>query len=243
VAEALIGGMRSKSIVLDHQAEVDFPSITRLDYRSAVSASLENLNPQRIERVWDASARLVRLKHEGFFIEHRALEVDAKPEAVFQVLTSLGGKQGWLYLNGLWKLRGWLDRMCGGVGLRGRSNQHALEISDVIDFYRVEAVEDGCSDRNDRSDQNTSSSETGCLIRLKAEVKAPGLGWMEWQVTPLLGGNSRLSQVAFFAPQGFWGFVYWYGLFLVHTLVFAGLIRKIGKIAMRKRLPRQSDSQ
>ena len=145
---------------------------------------------------------------EGFFIENREVRLKARPEAVYRVVSGLGGKNGWLYLNGLWHLRGLLDRLVGGPGMRGRSSEANLSENDIVDYYHVEAL------------------EPGRMLRLIAELKAPGQGWMEWRVVPD-GAGSVLSQTAFFAPRGMLGFVYWYLLWPVHALVFAGLIRMI----------------
>ena len=94
--------------------------------------------------------------------------------------------------------------------MRGRSSEMTLSENDVVDYYRVEAL------------------EPGRILRLKAELKTPGQGWMEWRTTPD-GGGTVLSQTAFFAPRGMLGFVYWYLLWPVHELVFAGLIRAIAR--------------
>jgi hypothetical protein len=146
------------------------------------------------------------MKHEGFFIDHRCREVNASPDKVFQVVMGLGGKNGWLYADWLWKLRGWLDRILGGPGLRGRSD--TLKLGTVVDFYRVEAIEEKK------------------LLRLHSELKAPGEGWMEWRIETE-EVSTKISQTGYFAPRGFWGFAYWILLRPFHRLVFRGLIRAI----------------
>jgi hypothetical protein len=125
----------------------------------------------------------------------------------FSVLSEeVGGVHGWLFADWLWRFRGWLDRLLGGPGMRGRSQ--ALKVGDVVDFYRVEAFEDGR------------------LLRLRSELKAPGEGWMEWRVEGV-GDRTRLSQTGFFSPRSLSGFAYWYLLGPIHKLVFRGLIRSI----------------
>lgn len=94
--------------------------------------------------------------------------------------------------------------------MRGRSSEGNLSEDDIMDYYRVEAI------------------EPGRMLRLKAELKAPGQGWMEWRAAPD-GAGTLLSQTAFFAPRGLMGFLYWYLLWPVHALVFAGLIRAIAR--------------
>jgi uncharacterized protein YbjT (DUF2867 family) len=208
IAKPLIGGLRGNSIVRDGSAREMFPWIHPISYRASVMLALENLSPHRLEPVWMNRGSLCRIKQEGFFIEHRQVRLEVRTEEAYRVVSSMGGKRGWLYLNGLWKLRGFLDRLVGGPGMRGRSGNEYLSVGDVMDYYRVEAV------------------EPGQMLRLKAELKAPGLGWMEWRTTSE-GDGTLLSQTAFFAPRGVWGFIYWYFLWPVHVLVFAGLIRVI----------------
>jgi hypothetical protein len=198
--------------VYDGSSRQAFPSIEPLDYRTSVLLALEQLSPSRLEPVWMNGASLSRIRRNGFFIENRQIGIEVQPEAVYRVVSGLGGGRGWLSLNGLWKLRGIFDRLVGGPGLRGRSSAESLSVGDILDFYRVEAV------------------EPNRLLRLKAELKAPGSGWMEWRIMPD-GGGTLLSQTAFFAPKGAWGFVYWYLLLPVHRVAFKYLFRAIARHA------------
>ena len=111
----------------------------------------------------------IHLKHEGFFIDYRRVEINASPESIYQVLTSLGGQHGWLYANWLWQLRGWMDKIFGGSGLRGRSD--SLKENSLIDYYRVETI------------------ESNRLLRLHSDLRAPGDGWMEWKVEAFKNGS------------------------------------------------------
>ncbi len=210
IARPLIGGMCGSSIVRISVADKVFPDIHPQTYRNSILLALEQLSPSRLEPAWRNGAPLHRIRMEGFFIENREIMIEARPEAVYRVVSGMGGKNGWLYLNWLWHLRGLLDRLAGGPGMRGRSSEMTLSENDVVDYYRVEAL------------------EPGRILRLKAELKTPGQGWMEWRTTPD-GGGTVLSQTAFFAPRGMLGFVYWYLLWPVHELVFAGLIRAIAR--------------
>ena len=207
IARPLVDGLQSDSLVQNELARRTFPNITLIGYEEAVNIALGQLHPGRLEPVWKGCDRAVKfVKHEGFFIDHRCREVGASPEKVFRVLAGLGGKNGWLYADWLWNLRGWLDRLFGGPGLRGRPD--ALKIGTVIDFYCVEAIEENQ------------------LLRLHSELKAPGEGWMEWCIETE-EGSTRISQTGFFAPRGFWGFAYWILLGPFHRLVFRGLIHAI----------------
>jgi hypothetical protein len=213
IAGPLLGGMRTDSLVHDNAANRDFPQVQPLDYETSVRQALERLAPGFLETAWKNGASSFRIKQEGFFIEGQQILIHARPEAAYRVITNLGGRQGWLYLNGLWKLRGFFDRLVGGPGLRGHAPEAALCEGDILDFYRVEALE---PDR---------------LVRLRAELRAPGLGWMEWHIRPEAQGDLYLIQIAYFSPKGVPGFLYWYLLLPVHRLVFAGLLRAIARRA------------
>jgi uncharacterized protein YbjT (DUF2867 family) len=207
IATPLVDGMRSESAVQDESACQVFPDVRLLGYEEAVNLTLGQLRPDLIEPNWNSKEQEVKaLKHEGFFIDHRSLPVDAAPEKVFHTFANIGGKHGWLYADWLWRLRGWLDSLLGGPGMRGRSNH--LDVGDVVDFYRVEAIEESR------------------LLRFHSELKAPGEGWMEWRAENS-GGITRLSQTGFFTPHGFWGFAYWILLSPFHRFVFRGLFRTI----------------
>ena len=207
IARPLVDGMRSDSFVQDATARSAFPNVQLIGYEDGINQALTLLRPDCLEPIWtDCDDPVKVIKHEGFFIDHRCEEVAATPEAVFETLSGLGGKDGWLYANWLWRLRGWLDRLLGGPGLRGRARD--LKIGEVCDFYRVEAFEEGR------------------LLRLYSELKAPGEGWMEWRVETK-DDTTRLSQTGFFTPRSFSGFAYWYLLGPFHKLVFHGLIKAI----------------
>jgi uncharacterized protein YbjT (DUF2867 family) len=209
IAVPLLGGMRTDSVVRDPFAQQDFPHIHPLNYASSVSSALQCLSPDNFESIWEINGSGFRINREGLFIEGQQATLRVQPEAVYGAIISLGGRRGWLYLNWLWKLRGFLDRLMGGPGLRGRRDEAALVEGDILDFYRVEAL------------------EPGRKLRLRAEMKAPGLGWMEWQINIQHGGEVLLTQLAAFAPRGLFGFLYWYILLPVHHLVFTGLIKEI----------------
>ncbi len=217
-ARPLIEGLRSEVIVRDDLAQELFPGVTPLSYRQAVRAALEKLRAGRVETAWsDALASSVgdrapvRLEHrEGMILEQRMAAVDASAERVYESFTSLGGEQGWLYANWAWRLRGLLDRLIGGVGLRrGRRSEGALRPGDAVDFWRVEAIEENR------------------LLRLRAEMRLPGQAWLEFRATPRQDGSTGLTQIAYFAPKGLVGLLYWYMLYPLHSLIFSGLIRAL----------------
>jgi uncharacterized protein YbjT (DUF2867 family) len=213
IAGPLLEGMRGDSVVCNDSAKQVFPLIQPVGYKDSVLLALDRLSPGCLESPWENGTSSFKIKQAGFFVEGQQIRLRVQPESVYRVITGLGGKHGWLTLNGLWKLRGFFDRLVGGPGLRGRRLDNDLIEGDVLDFYRVEKL------------------ESNRLVRLRAELKAPGLGWMEWRIRPQTKGDVLLSQVAYFAPKGATGFLYWYMLLPVHHLVFAGLLKAIGRRA------------
>ena len=226
IARPLVVGSRNEIIVRDDLARRLFPSIAPLDYRIAVKLALEKLQAREVETTWSDSlatsqhdlAPVTLTTHEGMIIEHRQIAVDAPADAIFRAFTGLGGARGWLYMNWAWRLRGAIDRLFGGVGLRrGGRDAAAVRVGEAFDFWRVEAI------------------DPGRMMRLGAEMKMPGQAWLQFEVKTH-GHESRplLAQTAFFAPKGLLGLIYWYALYPVHALIFRGMIRKLSEIATRQ---------
>ena len=213
IAGPLLEAMRGDSVVCIDSAKRDFPRVEPTGYENSVALALERLSPDCLESPWENGCTSFRIKQAGFFIEGRQVRLQVRPAAAYRAVAGLGGRHGWLYLDILWKLRGSIDRLVGGPGLRGRSAGDDLIEGDVLDFYRVEAL------KRDR------------LVRLRAELKAPGQGWMEWRIQPNPEGDVSLSQIAYFAPKGLPGFLYWYLLLPFHRLVFVGLLKALTRRA------------
>jgi uncharacterized protein YbjT (DUF2867 family) len=222
IARPLIDGLQNEVIVRDDLANKIFPQIQPLDYKTSVQLALDRLEASQIESFWSdalVSSRgdipTVELKNtEGMIIERRIYLTEATPEKVFKAFTSLGGERGWPYMNWIWRLRGLLDRFVGGVGLRrGRRHPALLRVGDALDFWRVEAVDEPQ------------------LLRLRAEMKLPGRAWLQFDVEPVSKFGSLFIQTAYFAPKGLGGFLYWYVLYPVHSLVFSGMITAIARQA------------
>ena len=205
IAYALVGGLSSDSIVLHNDAQKIYPEVNLIDFESATQEVLTRLHPLNIERIWDDGEGQVKiLKHEGFFIDHRELQVNAKPEKVFDVIKNMGEQNGWPFANWLWKLRGLF-------GVREFSSASDSK----YDYYTVETLEP-----NHR-------------LLLHSQLKAPGEGWMEWRVETR-ENSTRLIQTAYFTPYGFGGFLYWYLLYPFHVYVFRGLIINIARNSVVK---------
>jgi uncharacterized protein YbjT (DUF2867 family) len=218
----LIEGLHAESLADEALARRLFPQVQPLDFPAAVQTALDLLQGDAVETSWrDALVTVVGddrpLKLsvvQGMLIERRSLKLDLPPEAVFRAYLGLGGERGWLYLNWTWQVRGWFDKLVGGVGLRrGRRHPDELRPGEALDFWRVEAVEPGRS------------------LRLRAEMKVPGLAWLELQSLPQPSGGTLLTQTAYFAPRGVAGLLYWYLLYPIHGFIFSGMIRKIGERA------------
>jgi uncharacterized protein YbjT (DUF2867 family) len=210
IASPLIDSMRSDSIVRDEAARRVFADIQPLGYETAIRMALAQLSPAEVYFPFSGRQnRTTIVKQQGFLIDDRQVLVEVEPGRVYRAVIGLGGDRGWLYWNWLWHLRGLLDRWVGGPGMRGREKGSGREVGDIVDFYRVEAL------------------EPERLYRLRAELKSPGEGWMEWSLKPSGPRRTILRQKAYFAPRGVPGYLYWYCLYPVHALVFAGLIRGV----------------
>jgi uncharacterized protein YbjT (DUF2867 family) len=220
IARPLIEGLRNEVIVRDGQARLSFPGIEPIAYRQAVQEALANLDG-KLETAWsDALATSLGdsppvelLTEEGMLIERRIIDLDLPASSIYKSFTSLGGSHGWLYANWAWWLRGFVDRLLGGVGFRrGRRDPNLLRVGDALDFWRVEQLVENQK------------------LLLRAEMKLPGKAWLLFETRPQQD-RSRLAQTAYFAPKGLGGFLYWYLLYPIHRLIFSGLIRKVAEKA------------
>lgn len=218
----LIEGLRNEVVVRDDTAQTLFPDIQPVSYEVAVQRALSDLKAAQVETRWTDSLtssqgdfQPVELTTDkGLQIERRQHVADASPEDVFSVFTRLGGDRGWLYGDWLWELRGLGDRLVGGPGLRrGRRDPEELRVGDALDFFRVEAIE---PDR---------------LLRLRAEMVIPGEAWLQLEAVPLSGGQTQVVQTILMATKGLLGFLYWYGLYPFHSLIFGKLVRRISEEA------------
>jgi len=213
LAVPLIEGVVTPVLADTSRARERFPEITPMSYREAVELALWRIRRGEVETRWSSSlggAPTYELRDlEGMIREVRTVHVGAPPEHVFNVFTSLGGDKGWLAWNWVWEIRGWLDKLVGGPGLRrGRRDPQDLLPGESLDFWRVEAV----------------SYYT--MLRLRAEMKVPGRAWMQWEVMPERGG-ARLIQTALFAPRGLAGLLYWHLLYPIHRFIFSDMVRAI----------------
>ncbi|MGA4803421.1 SDR family oxidoreductase [Streptomyces lavendulocolor] len=153
----------------------------------------------------------------SLYTDRRDRPVDASAEALWRVIEGIGGENGWYSFPLAWAVRGWLDRLVGGVGLRrGRRDAHRLRVGDSLDFWRVEEI------------------QRGRLLRLRAEMRLPGLAWLEMYAEEDGEGRSRYRQRALFHPRGLVGHAYWWSVSPFHAIVFGGMARNITRAAQNE---------
>ncbi|MGW6422508.1 SDR family oxidoreductase [Nocardia sp. NPDC055053] len=146
----------------------------------------------------------------SLYSDVRERDTTADPATLWAVLEAVGGEHGWYSFPLAWALRGWIDRLLGGVGLRrGRRDPHRLRVGEALDWWRVEHL------------------ERGRLLRLRAEMRVPGRGWLELSVTPSADGGAHYRQRALFEPHGLAGHLYWKALSPFHAVIFGGMARNI----------------
>jgi hypothetical protein len=217
----LIDSLRNPTVVRDTAALQAFAVAPR-GVREAIARALAKEDEAYARTRWSdavsSSGLGERLGGETAatrFIDTRSVRVAAPPARAFEPILRIGGETGWYFGNSLWKLRGFLDLLAGGIGLRrGRRLPAELFPGDALDFWRVEKIDSG-----------------GCLLRLRAEMKVPGRAWLQFEVTPEEGGSS-IRQTAIFDASGLYGLLYWYALYPVHRVIFAGMLRAIAARAV-----------
>lgn len=220
VCRALVEGLRNPVICKDQTALQLFPAIQPKGYEEAIALALHQeqriLEEIRTEMHSGFEAKdlpLVQtILQEGIIAQGYQMEISAPPGFVYKIVSKIGGKEGWFYANGLWRLRGMLDWLAGGIGFRqGRRDAQELVQGDRVDFFVVEEV------------------TPYRLIRFRAEMKVPGQAWLQFELSanPMNPNSSYLTQTAYFEPKGSLGLFYWYLLYPIHRLLFAGLCQNI----------------
>lgn len=218
VGRKLVDSMRNPTVIRDPAALAAFPVKPR-GVREAIARALVNEDEALARTRWSdaVSSSGLTERYGGDrlgtrFIDSRKTMVPAPPAAAFAPIRRIGGDTGWYYANFLWRLRGFLDLLAGGIGLRrGRRHPAEVEEGDALDFWRVEAI------------------EPNRLLRLRAEMKVPGRAWLQFEATPAPGGT-EIRQTAIFDASGLFGLVYWYALYPLHRLVFSGMLRGIAAL-------------
>jgi uncharacterized protein YbjT (DUF2867 family) len=221
IGRKLVESIKTASVVRDASALDVFPVRPR-GMRHAIAAAMRNEERELAESRWyDAASSggearsWAGVRFRNRLADVRERTVDVPPEQAFAPIRRIGGDTGWYAYDGLWKLRGALDLLLGGVGVRrGRPSPEDLAVGDALDFWRVEAY------------------EPGRRLRLQAEMKVPGRAWLELEVVPHARGAS-IRQTALFDPVGLTGLAYWYLIWPLHRMVFAAMIDGIARASER----------
>lgn len=194
--------------------------ITLTPYREAVAEALRVIEQDEVPSSWKDSLvssysdnslfSNVNVPENGVLTDERVREIKGSSQIVLSNIWSIGGDRGWYFGNFLWRIRGLIDKMAGGVGLRrGRTNRLAINAGDTLDFWRVLVAD-----------------KPGRRLLLFAEMKLPGEAWLEFRITSI-DGKEFLFQKATFRPKGLSGRAYWYILLPVHLIMFGGMAGKI----------------
>lgn len=219
VGKKLIESIRHETVVLEDSA-LRFFSVKPMSIKEAITRALKNEDLDFAATRWSDTLSLTERPNWGGIrfgnrlVDSRQCEVSASPENAFAVIQRIGGESGWYFANWLWQIRGFLDLLAGGVGMRrGRRDPEKLNVGEVVDCWRVERY------------------ELGKLLRLVAEMKLPGRAWLSFEVSKTPNG-CQITQTATFDPIGLWGLIYWYLVWPLHQLIFSGMLREIAKKAL-----------
>ena len=215
IAKPLIQGLRNEVVVRDPAPAAAF-SVRPMPYETAVRRAIERSTGSEVESTWFDSLGVPGRpdladdeSREGMMIDRQRRRVRAPAATTFAEIERLGGTVGWPFANALWSVRGLMDRVVGGPGMRlGRRDPNHVRVGDAVDFWRVEAV------------------DRPRLLRLRAEMKVPGRAWLQYEV---VGDDEKahITQTAFFEPKGLTGIVYWYALLPAHLFIFRGSIKTL----------------
>ncbi|MDH2387927.1 SDR family oxidoreductase [Streptomyces sp. HNM0663] len=228
LARPLAESLRHEVVCREHDIAryVPDPPGTPLGFDEALALALRRVRDAEVSTRWSAAAVPGAPSDPlptdpdwaggSLYTDRRCCTVDASPTALWQVIEGIGGENGWYSFPLAWAVRGWLDRLAGGVGLRrGRRDAARLRVGESLDFWRVEEI------------------ERGRLLRLRAEMRLPGLAWLEMYAEQDQQGRTRYRQRALFHPHGLLGHLYWWSVAPWHALVFGGMARNIARAAHR----------
>lgn len=225
VGRKLVDSLRNPTLVSNNLAESVFGVHPR-SLHDAIARALVNEDREFAETRWsDALSSAGNPQSWGGsrfgsrLVDSRTIDVAVPPERAFAPIRRIGGRTGWYYGNWLWWLRGFLDLLIGGVGLRrGRRDPDDLRVGEPLDFWRVEVF------------------DAPRRLRLQAEMRLPGRAWLEFEVSSREQG-STIRQTAIFDPVGLAGLLYWYGIYPLHQFVFAGMLRNLARAAEKPATP------
>ena len=230
IGRKLIESIVHPTVVRDESALKVF-KIQPMGVDDAIRRAIDNEDKEFAETRWSdsisSSGKMLSWFGVSFgsrLVDSRTVQLNIPPTHTFKPIQRIGGDTGWYAWNWLWRLRGFLDLLVGGVGMRrGRAHFEILRVGDTVDFWRVE------------------EHDPNHFLRLAAEMKLPGRAWLEFEVT---GDefSSTIRQTAIFDPVGLLGLIYWYALYPLHQLVFAGMLRGIADNILPLNNPAKDES-
>ena len=221
IAKSLIESLRNETICQDNRIRGMIPQFL-ITYDDAIGRAFARIAQNRVPSSWiDSLAsgnlspdflRSIRVPEHGTLVDQRRVPLQGDRETVIRRVWSLGGSYGWPSMNWAWRIRGWMDRLVGGIGIRrGRRHPTDLRAGDALDFWRVVIAD------------STSQPDCARLI-LFAEMKVPGEAWLEFEIT-----NTELRQTATFRPRGLFGRLYWYAVLPFHWFLFPQMARRLAR--------------
>ena len=211
--------MDNPTIVTDRRVLADLPVRPR-DLPAAIGEAMRTEDAEFAGKRWADLADKAET-HQRYggevegtrLVDHRRVVVRTSAERAFAAIERIGGANGWYAFDWLWRLRGWMDRAVGGPGMgRGRADPQRLTAGETLDCWRVEAC------------------EPPRRLRLAAEMRLPGRGWLEFEVVPR-GDDVTIHQTAVFDARGLGGLAYWYAIWPLHEVVFRGMLAGIARRA------------
>jgi uncharacterized protein YbjT (DUF2867 family) len=220
----LVESLKNPSVVLENRGDKVF-DVRPIGLNLAIEKSIKNEDRDYAETRWsDAlsssgnSNRYGGVRFGRRILDSRSIVVNCARSDAFSVIESIGGEQGWFYADWIWELRGFIDLLFGGVGMRRRRKHPSkLNVGEALDWWRVEKL------------------VPNELLLLQAEMKVPGRAWLKFELSPIPDKKSiRITQTAIYDPKGLAGLLYWYLLYPIHALIFSGMLREIGRRAQAK---------
>ena len=220
IGHYLIESVRHPSVVRNPNVARELFAVRPMGITSAIERALANEDRPAAETRWsDAQAQAAGGSSapepgRDLLSNTQTIRVPLPPDRAFAPIRRIGGRNGWYFANVLWRFRGLIDLMMGGVGMRrGRPDAETPLPGSTLDFWRVELY------------------EPGRRLRLFAEMRAPGRAWLEFRAEPD-GSSTLLRQIAQFEPRGLGGLLYWYLLWPIHEVMFRGMLRRIAAAAL-----------
>jgi len=219
LAKSLVDSLKNEVVCKDNEIQKIIPLKT-IHYEDAVKRAFSKIEENAVISSWKDAwvtgtihsdySEYVKIPQKGCFIDKREVQFSRDPNEILENIWSIGGRRGWYFLDSLWIIRGFLDKLIGGVGLRrGRTNQNSINAGDALDFWRV-----------------LLADKQNMRLLLYAEMKLPGEAWLEFKIISSENGGV-FQQTATFRPNGLSGRLYWYSVYPVHLFIFRGMIKNI----------------